>query len=419
MGYTISEKIMARASGNEQVHSDDIVWVDIDRAMMDDVLGPRLEIDDRLREMGVDVWDPDKVVIISDHYTPPANLHQANIVKFTREWAAEHKISRYYEFAGPCHQVMVEHGHVLPGSVVVGTDSHTCTYGALASFATGVGSTEMAGVLATGQTWMKVPQTIRVVWNGELPERVMAKDISLKTIGAVGHSGATYKTLEYAGDTIRRMIMDERLCLTNMAVEAGAKAGIVGYDDVTAEYLARFGVSQRYDHLNSDPDAVFCAEYAFKAGELAPQVACPHEVDHVCEAAEQSGVQIHQAYIGSCTGGRYHDGASAGPENRTGPPALGVARLPGNLQSVPAGGHSGGSGGGRGHGAGFQLRRLPGNSLRNPGRRRGVHFHHQPEFHRPDGEQDQQRLSGFAGHGGRLGADGSYHGPQGNLRRAL
>lgn len=307
MGYTISEKIMARASGNEQVHADDIVWVDIDRAMMDDVLGPRLEIDDRLREMGVDVWDPDKVVIISDHYTPPANLHQANIVKFTREWAAEHKISRYYEFAGPCHQVMVEHGHVLPGSVVVGTDSHTCTYGALASFATGVGSTEMAGVLATGQTWMKVPQTIRVVWNGELPERVMAKDISLKTIGAVGHSGATYKTLEYAGDTIRRMMMDERLCLTNMAVEAGAKAGIVGYDDVTAEYLARFGVSQRYDHLNSDPDAVFCAEYAFTAGELAPQVACPHEVDHVCEAAEQSGVRIHQAYIGSCTGGRYHD----------------------------------------------------------------------------------------------------------------
>ena len=307
MGYTISEKIMARASGNEHVHADDILWVDIDRAMMDDVLGPRLEIDDRLREMGVDVWDPDKVVIISDHYTPPANLHQANIVKFTREWAKEHGISRYYEFAGPCHQVMVEHGHVLPGSVVVGTDSHTCTYGALAAFATGVGSTEMAGVLATGQTWMKVPQTIRVTWNGELPERVMAKDVSLKTIGAVGHSGATYKTLEYAGDTIQRMMMDERLCLTNMAVEAGAKAGIVGYDDVTAEYLARFGVSQRSDHLNSDPDAVFCAEYAFKAGELAPQVACPHEVDHVCEAAEQSGVQIHQAYIGSCTGGRYHD----------------------------------------------------------------------------------------------------------------
>ena len=150
MGYTISEKIMARASGNEAVHADDILWVNIDRAMMDDVLGPRLEIDDRLREMEVDVWDPDKVVIISDHYTPPANLHQANIVKFTREWAKAHGISRYYEFAGPCHQVMVEHGHVLPGHVVVGTDSHTCTYGALAAFATGVRSTQKAAGNATG-----------------------------------------------------------------------------------------------------------------------------------------------------------------------------------------------------------------------------------------------------------------------------
>lgn len=307
MGYTISEKIMARASGNEAVRADDILWVNIDRAMMDDVLGPRLEIDDRLREMEVDVWDPDKVVIISDHYTPPANLHQANIVKFTREWAAAHGITRYYEFAGPCHQVMVEHGHVLPGYVVVGTDSHTCTYGALAAFATGVGSTEMAGVLATGQTWMKVPQTIRVNWDGKLPELVMAKDVSLKTIAAVGHAGATYRTLEYAGETIRGMMMDERLCLANMAVEAGAKAGIVGYDDVTAEYLSRFGVTERFDGLNSDPDAHFFAEYAFDAAQLVPQVACPHEVDNVCGARERTGVKIDQAYIGSCTGGRYND----------------------------------------------------------------------------------------------------------------
>ena len=301
--------------------------------------------------------------------------------------------------------------------------THTCTYGALASFATGVGSTEMAGVLATGQTWMKVPQTIRVVWNGELPERVMAKDISLKTIGAVGHSGATYKTLEYAGDTIRRMIMDERLCLTNMAVEAGAKAGIVGYDDVTAEYLARFGVSERYDHLNSDPDAVFCAEYAFTAGELAPQVACPHEVDHVCEAAEQSGVRIHQAYIGSCTGGRYHDLKMAAEllRGRKIAPGLRLLVSPASReiynQCLREGilevlAEAGATVLASSCGAAWI-------ALRNPGRRRGVHFHHQPEFHRPDGEQDQQRLSGFAGHGGRLGADGSYHGPQGNLRRAL
>lgn len=307
MGLTISEKILAAASGNQEVHADDIVWVDIDRAMMDDVLGPRLEIDDRMKEMEVDVWDPDRVVIISDHYTPPANLHQANIVKFTREWARDHKVRHYYEFAGPCHQVMVEHGHVLPGSVVVGTDSHTCTYGALASFATGVGSTEMAGVLATGQTWMKVPHTIRVSWEGGLQGLVTAKDISLKTIGTVGHAGATYRTLEYAGSTIRSMEMDERLCLSNMAVEAGAKAGIIGYDEITARYLEQFGVTQRYDHINSDEDAVYIQELTFDAGSLAPQVACPHEVDNVCDAAAVEGTEIHQAYIGSCTGGRYSD----------------------------------------------------------------------------------------------------------------
>ncbi len=307
MGLTISEKILAAASGNQEVHADDIVWVDIDRAMMDDVLGPRLEIDDRMKEMEVDVWDPDRVVIISDHYTPPANLHQANIVKFTREWARDHKVRHYYEFAGPCHQVMVEHGHVLPGSVVVGTDSHTCTYGALASFATGVGSTEMAGVLATGQTWMKVPHTIRVSWEGGLQGLVTAKDISLKTIGTVGHAGATYRTLEYTGSTIRSMEMDERLCLSNMAVEAGAKAGIIGYDEITARYLEQFGVTQRYDHINSDEDAVYIQELTFDAGSLAPQVACPHEVDNVCDAAAAEGTEIHQAYIGSCTGGRYSD----------------------------------------------------------------------------------------------------------------
>ena len=151
MGMTISEKILAKAAGRETLHADDIVWVNIDKAMMDDILGPRVEIADNLKKMGAKVWDPDKVVIISDHYTPPANIKQANIVKFTREWAAENGIRAYYEFAGPCHQVMMDKGHALPGTVVVATDSHTTTYGAVACFSTGIGSTEMSGVLATGQ----------------------------------------------------------------------------------------------------------------------------------------------------------------------------------------------------------------------------------------------------------------------------
>ena len=307
MGYTLSEKILARAAGRDFVHADDIVWVNIDKAMMDDVLGPRLEIDDCLKSMGVSVWDPDRVVIISDHYTPPANVKQADIVKFTREWACANGVKNYYEFAGPCHQVMVEKGHIMPGDVAVGTDSHTCTYGALASFSTGVGSTEMAGVLATGQTWMKVPQTILAQWEGRLGKGVMAKDVSLKTIGTVGHSGATYKTLEYAGSTISQMPMDERFCLSNMAVEAGAKAGLIGYDDETASYMSRFGVTQRYDELRSDEDAVFAKKLLFRAEDLVPQIACPHEVDNVCAIGDAGAQPINQAYIGSCTGGRYTD----------------------------------------------------------------------------------------------------------------
>lgn len=203
---------------------------------------------------------------------------------------------------------MVDKGHVLPGTVVVGTDSHTTTYGALGCFSTGVGSTEMSGVLATGQIWLKVPETIRINWSGSLHKGVMAKDVSLRTIKEIGHSGATYKAMEYAGDTISSMIMDERLCLSNMAVEAGAKVGMMGYDDVTAGYLEeRFGITQRFDGVNSDEDADFACELRFSAGELAPQVACPHEVDNVTEAESLDRIKVDQVYVGSCTGGRHHD----------------------------------------------------------------------------------------------------------------
>ncbi|MBS7528198.1 3-isopropylmalate dehydratase large subunit [Fusibacter paucivorans] len=309
MGFTMSEKIMAMASANDgiNVHADDIIWVRISKAMMDDVLGPRLEIDDILTDLNASIWDKDRVVIISDHYTPPANVNQADIVKFTRDWANTHQVDHYYEFAGPCHQVMVEKGHVLPGEIIVGTDSHTCTYGALAALGTGVGSTEMAGVLATGITWMKVPRTIKAQWHGDLNAMVMAKDISLKTISVLGHAGATYKTIEYCGETIDSLIMDERLCLSNMAVEAGAKAGLIRYDAITAAYLEKFGVTETFEHINPDEDANYETVLSFDAQELVPQVACPHEVDNVKAVSDVSHVAIHQAYIGSCTGGRYND----------------------------------------------------------------------------------------------------------------
>jgi 3-isopropylmalate/(R)-2-methylmalate dehydratase large subunit len=312
MGMTISEKILAKAAGEDEVRAGDIVWANVDRAMMDDILGPRVEIADNLKRMGARVWDPNKTVIISDHYTPPANIKQANIVRYTRQWAKENGITHYYEFAGPCHQVMVDEGYALPGTVVVGTDSHTTTYGALGCFSTGIGSTEMSGVLATGQIWLKVPETIRIEWSGNPAPGTMAKDISLRTIKELGHAGATYKAMEYCGSTIASMSMDERLCLSNMAVEAGAKVGLMGYDAITASFLKeQFGIAQDFSWINADPDASLLHVLRFDAQELVPQVACPHEVDNVCEVTSLGRIAVDQVYIGSCTGGRYSDLMSA------------------------------------------------------------------------------------------------------------
>lgn len=307
MGKTMSERILAKAAGVTEATAGDILWVNVDRAMMDDILGPRVEIAEKMLEIKDQVWDKDKVVVISDHYTPPANIKQAEIVKFTREWATGHGIDNYYEFTGPCHQVMVEYGHVLPGSVVLGTDSHTCMGGALGAFASGVGSTEMLGILLTGKTWLRVPETIRVTWRGSLPPAVMAKDISLKTIGVIGHAGATYKAVEYVGEAIEALSLDERMAITNMAVEMGAKAGLMVPDAKVTDYLAVRGITDGYTLFCSDADASYCATYDFRADELVPVVACPHEVDNVTEVTNIRGKIIHQAYIGSCTGGRYSD----------------------------------------------------------------------------------------------------------------
>lgn len=306
MGKTIAEKIIARAAKVDQVQPGDIVWVDVDRAMMDDILGPRIQIAKQLEQLGRPVWDPDRVVIISDHYTPPATIHQAEIVKFTRDWAKKNGIKKYYEFEGPCHQVMAETKNVLPGTIILGTDSHTCMGGALNAFASGVGSTEMLGILATGQTWLRVPESIEVVWNGNLKKGVMAKDISLYTIGKIGHAGATYLSVEYKGETIGSLPMDERMAITNMAVEMGAKAGIMPFDEVTEAFLKGIGVDVCHP-VSSDKDARYLESYVFDAEDLKPQVACPHQVDNVTEVDNMGNVPIHQAYLGSCTGGRLND----------------------------------------------------------------------------------------------------------------
>lgn len=306
MGMTISEKILAHGAGVPTAKAGDILWVQVDGAMLDDILGPRIEIAEKLELLGADIWDPDKVTVISDHYTPPANATQAEIVKFTRDWSAQNKIKHYYEFAGPCHQVMVEKGRVAPGQIIVGTDSHTCTYGALGAFSTGIGSTEMLGVLATGEIWLKVPESIKICCSGQLPDLVMAKDVILDIIRQLGHQGATYKAMEFCGSTFTQMPLDERLCVTNMAVEAGAKNGIFTCDDKTATYLAQLHAPAGTS-FTSDDDAVYCQTLNIDASKLEPLCACPHEVDNVTAIKNTGHVAIHQAYIGSCTGGRYHD----------------------------------------------------------------------------------------------------------------
>lgn len=305
MGMTLAEKILAKASGRESVAAGEIVWAKVQTAMMDDILGPRVEIAEKLKELNAKVWDPKKAVVVLDHYSPAANLNQAEILKFTRDWAIETGIP-YFEGEGPCHQVLAEKGYDVPGTIVVGTDSHTCTSGAFGAFGTGIGSTEMIGVLATGEIWLKVPQTILVNWAGKLPHGVYAKDIALKTIKDLGHAGATYMALEFAGETTRTLPLDERMCLTNMAVEAGAKTGFVEPDDVILNWAKEHHLTD-FELMKGDQDASYYAKYDYKAEDLVPQVACPHNVDNVYDVNDLDSMPINQAYIGSCTGGRYED----------------------------------------------------------------------------------------------------------------
>ena len=309
MGKTLAEKILARCSNTQDVCAGDIVTADVDCLMMDDSLGPWF-VDKPFQELGGVIKRPDHVVVISDHLCPSGNVDQAENVACARRWSEKYGIT-YYEGIGPCHQILGEKGYDLPGTLLVGTDSHTCTAGAFGCFGTGIGSTEAAGVLHTGTIWLRVPESVLIQWEGKLPSRVMAKDLILRTIGDLGHAGATYMAMEFVGSTIKELSMDERMCISNMAVEAGAKAGLIAADEKTVDYLMAIGNQKPYYCLQSDEDAVYANMLSYDAGQLVPQVACPHVVDNVHPIDEVAGLKIHQAYIGSCTGGRYSDLAAA------------------------------------------------------------------------------------------------------------
>jgi len=306
MKMTMAEKIIARVARKETVKPGDFVWADVDTAMMDDLLGPRVVIADQIKKLGNQIWDKNKVVIISYHYAPAANISQAEILQFTRNWAKEYGISQYYEGIGPCHQILAEKGFDIPGTLLVGTDSHTCTSGAFGCFGTGIGSTEMLGVLVSGQLWLRVPDTIRIEWNGVLQEGVYAKDLILKTIGRIGQAGANYKVMEFTGYCIEGLSIEDRMTLCNMAVEAGAKTGMIAPDDKVFNYLDSIGAS-RGTPVYSDSGATYSETYDFDATTLVPQIALPNEVDKVVPVSEAAGETIHQAYLGSCTNGRFQD----------------------------------------------------------------------------------------------------------------
>ena len=306
MGKTLAEKILAKCAGQKNVTAGEIIIGKVDCAMLDDTLGPPY-VDAGLKRLGADIWDRSKVVLICDHYTPPGSIAQANVVAFNRKWSKEYEIQNYFEECGPCHQILAENGFDLPGTLLVGVDSHTVTAGAFGCFGTGIGSTEMVGVLATGEIWLMVPESMKITWTGQLPRRVMAKDIFLRTIKDVKHAGATYQAMEFCGSTIRALPMDERMCISNMAVEAGAKAGLIACDDVTRQYLQQVGNRKAYEVFESDADAVYSQKLEYQATELIPQLACPHAVDNVCDVTAVAGIPIQRSYIGSCTGGRMTD----------------------------------------------------------------------------------------------------------------
>lgn len=306
MGMTIAEKVLARASARKQVIPGEIVEAAIDVAMTHDIEGPMVV--QGFRKLGVKkVWDPKKIVIVFDHQVPANSIDAAMNHIMLRKFAAGQKISNFYDvFEGICHVVLPEKGFALPGRLIVGTDSHTTTYGAFGCFATGIGSTDMVAVFTTGKLWFRVPESAKMAIEGKLPKRVAPKDLILKIIGDVGADGETYRSIEFVGTGMRHISMEGRMTMCNMGVEMGGKAAIVPPDNSTERYL-RGRVKGEYKPVHADTDATYVEKHIYEVNKLEPQVACPPRVDDVRPVAEVEGIEIDQAFLGTCTNARLED----------------------------------------------------------------------------------------------------------------
>ncbi len=304
MGQTLIEKIISRKVGHE-VKPGDIVTVDVDWCMIDDIMVPFAV--QKFEEMGfTKVWNPDRVVLIYDHFLPATQVDDSRHFRVGDEFAAKYGLTHVHRTDGICHQLMTEAGYVKPGDIAFGTDSHTVTYGCVGAFSTGIGYTEMAGILGTGQLWMKVPETIRVEIDGTLPGNVTSKDIILRIIGDLTASGATYQSLEFVGSTVDSMSVASRMTMSNMAVEAGAKCGLFVPDDKTCDYC-RIEYSDEIKSLKPDDDAVYTRVLRYRAEDMVPVVACPSLVDNIRPVSELTGTKVDQVFLGSCTNGRLED----------------------------------------------------------------------------------------------------------------
>jgi 3-isopropylmalate/(R)-2-methylmalate dehydratase large subunit len=311
---TLTEKVLAKAAGRDRVDPGENVWVNVDVLMTHDVCGPGT-IGVFHKHFGRDarVWDRHKVVIIPDHYIFTADAMANRNVDILRQFVAEQDLPYFYDvgtpnYKGVCHIALPEEGHTRPGEVLLGTDSHTCTAGAFGEFATGIGNTDAGFVMGTGKLWLKVPPTMRFVFHGTLPPYLMAKDLILAVIGDIGCDGATYRAMEFDGEAVYALNIEERMTLCNMAIEAGGKNGCIAPDQVTLDYVnARNAGHRPYTVVKSDPDSKWAYEKVYDVSKLEPVVAKPHSPDNKAPVSEVRGTRLDRAYIGSCTGGKLTD----------------------------------------------------------------------------------------------------------------
>ncbi len=304
---TLTERIIARHAGLKQVSPGDIVEVRVDAVLANDITAPGAI--QEFKKIGVEkVFDPERVYLVPDHFTPNKDIRAAEQCRIVREFAREMKLPFYFEVGrmGIEHALLPEEGLVLPGELIIGADSHTCTYGALGAFATGVGSTDLAAAMATGWTWLKVPPTIKLVYHGRLPRWVGGKDLILFTIGKIGVQGALYKSLEFEGEAIAALSMDGRFTMANMAIEAGAKNGIMEPDEKTLSYV-RKRARREFEVIRKDEDAEYERVIEIDVESIEPQVAFPHLPSNTRGVSKAGEVEIDQVVIGSCTNGRLED----------------------------------------------------------------------------------------------------------------